>query len=106
MKRNTNLLTQITRVALSLALCASLASAQSASASQGTNKPIRTDSRILYHDGPVLMGAQDVYIIWYGNWVGDPYVLQIVPEFVSVIGNSPYLQINSTYADANGNPAT
>ena len=105
MKRNTNLLTQITRIALSLALWASLASAQEVAMSQGRTSPLKTDSRMLYHNGPLLMGAQDVYIIWYGNWVGGGYTMPLVSDFVSVIGNSPYMSINSTYTDGNGNPA-
>ena len=106
MKTKINLLTQIALIVLSLALSPSFALAQNLSVSQGAIKPVRTDSRMLYHDGPMLMGAQDVYIIWYGNWVGDAITMPLVSQFVSVIGNTPYMSINSTYADASGIPAT
>jgi hypothetical protein len=29
---------------------------------------VKTDSRILYHNGLVLVGPIDLYFIWYGCW--------------------------------------
>jgi hypothetical protein len=63
---------------------------------------IKTDTRILYHDGPVMSYfTPRVYLIWYGNWTGSP-VTDIVPHFVSSVGSSPYFLINTTYPDSNG----
>lgn len=70
----------------------------------------RTTSKMVYHGGPVLTGVQDVYVIWYGDWSGgfpgDPQAPLVISNFLSTIGNRPYLQINSTYQDAAGQPAT
>ena len=68
----------------------------------------RTTSKMLYHNGPVLTGSQNIYVIWYGCWdnncglAGDTNTMQIVGEFIATIGNTPYLWINSTYPDAAG----
>ena len=67
-----------------------------------------TTSKITYHNGPVLTGASDVYVIWYGCWSqscgnADSFDTQlIVSEFLSTLGFSPYFQINSTYPDSSG----
>ena len=62
---------------------------------------IRTDSRITYHNGPIMPGTPAVYLIFYGNWSGS-ISPQILSEFMSGFGGSPYLQMNTTYPDANG----
>lgn len=70
----------------------------------------KTMSKMLYHGGAVLTGVQDVYVIWYGDWSGglpgDPTAQRIITDFLSTIGNTPYLQINLTYPDASGQLAT
>ena len=63
--------------------------------------PIRTDSRILYHDGPIMPGSPSVYLIFYGNWSGS-ISPQIIGEFMGAIGGSPHLRINTTYPGGNG----
>jgi Phosphate-induced protein 1 conserved region len=59
------------------------------------------DNGIQYHGGPVINNAQgvNVYLIWYGNWSGDPLAQSIVTDFVSNLGGSPYFNINTTYYD-------
>jgi len=59
------------------------------------------DNGIQYHGGPVMNSTQgvNVYLIWYGNWSGDPLAQSIVTDFVSNIGGSPYFNINTTYYD-------
>jgi hypothetical protein len=37
-------------------------------ASQRPTGGAKTESRILYHDGPVMVGSSNVYLIWYGCW--------------------------------------
>jgi hypothetical protein len=56
---------------------------------------------ISYHGGPVIQ-TPTVYLIWYGNWnqansSDTPSGQQIVRDFVSNIGGSPYFQINLSY---------
>lgn len=67
-----------------------------------------TTSKMLYHDGPVLTDTQNVYLIWYGCWndncglAGDTKTREIMFDFLITIGNTPYMQINSTYPNAAG----
>lgn len=74
-----------------------------------TAQTLKTNSKMLYHDGPVLHFGQNVYVIWYGDWPGGTIengrAIQVVGEFIATVGNTPYLKINSTYADWSG-PAT
>jgi hypothetical protein len=74
---------------------------------------LKTTSKLVYHGGPVLTGVQDLYVILYGDWSagfpGDPGNQKaplVITDFLSTIGNTPYMRINSTYADASGQPAT
>jgi len=69
-------------------------------------------SKMVYHDGPVLTGVQNFYVIWYGCWgsancgsMGDQQTMTVFDQFLLLIGNSPYAQINSTYTDSSGQPA-
>ena len=55
---------------------------------------------IKYHGGPVIQGAVNVYLIWYGNWAGNTAVA-ITEDLVRGLGGSPYMGINTTYG---GNP--
>ena len=64
--------------------------------------PTRTDSRILYHNGPVWTDTPVVYFIWYGNWGARIYQQLVVADFVSSLGSSPYFQINMGYPDSAG----
>lgn len=79
---------------------------------QGTNGSTKTSSKIQYHNGPVRTGVRTVYFIFYGCWgtcgpiVGDDATPYILTDFVSTIGNTPYMRINSTYTDGAGQPAT
>jgi Phosphate-induced protein 1 conserved region len=63
-------------------------------------------SPITNHGGPV-MSAPTAYLIWYGNWnqgngSDTPAGQHLVRTFLGGVGNSPYFQINSTYAGVNG----
>jgi len=53
-------------VALTLALFELPAFAQEPLASQ--KGQVRTDSKMSYHNGPIMTGVPDVYFIWYGTW--------------------------------------
>ncbi len=65
---------------------------------------------ISYHNGPVMAGTSDVYVIWYGNWSAatGPNSLDtqiIVTNFMSEIGGSIHFQSNATYPGVNGFPS-
>jgi len=68
-------------------------------------------SKMLYHNGPVLPGTQNIYTIYYGCWAdncglaGNTRTMELMGDFIIYLGNSPYAQINSTYTDASGQPA-
>jgi Phosphate-induced protein 1 conserved region len=74
---------------------------------QKGNAPIKTDTKIAYHNGPVMQGHSNVYVIWYGSWNGSPghdtTTQNLVFDFVIGLGTSSYLQINVPYVDAVGN---
>jgi len=103
-----NLLTQFVLIAVSLALSGATTSAQNATANQSATTPMKTDSKMLYHGGPVLLGIQDVYIIFYGSWsdASDTTTMLILSDFLSTIGNTPYMQINSGYTNSTSQPAS
>ena len=71
----------------------------------------RLTSKMLYHNGPVLPGIRNIYTIYYGCWdqncgfPGDAATPQLLADFITTIGGSPYMRINSTYTDASGQPA-
>lgn len=68
-------------------------------------------SKMVYHNGPVLTGTQNLYLIWYGCWGSncgsseDYDTMVLLFDFLVYLGNTPYAQINSTYTDASGRPA-
>ncbi|HEY5443583.1 MAG TPA: hypothetical protein VIJ87_03765, partial [Pyrinomonadaceae bacterium] len=109
MKRNkTNLLILFVMLTMSFAGRAQTALAQNALAPQNPHNDVKTDSRILYHNGPVLSGAQDIYLIWYGCWAndcgfaGDTASQFILSDFMSSLGSTPYFQINAGYPNSSG----
>ncbi|MDT4955805.1 MAG: hypothetical protein QOJ02_3943 [Acidobacteriota bacterium] len=57
---------------------------------------------ITYHNGP-LIRTPVVYIIWYGNWnqtngSDNAAGQQIVRDFLTSVGGSPYFLINTSYS--------
>jgi hypothetical protein len=58
----------------------------------------KTTNGINYHGGPLMLGATNVYYIWYGNWAGNT-ATTILTDFAQNIGGSPYYNINTTYYD-------
>jgi hypothetical protein len=65
MKRTTSFQFRIVLIALlNFVLWASPAFAQNAPAGQGGNNAVKTDTKMLYHDGPVLPYIQNVYLIF------------------------------------------
>ena len=76
----------------------------------GTRASATNGSPITYHNGPVMAGNSNVYVIWYGNWSAStgPNSLDtqvILINFLSEVGGSIPMQINFTYAGVNGAPS-
>ena len=113
MRRKTSLFAQIAVIVSSLALSGVPVPAQNTPDSQDRATVLRTNSKISYHDGPVRTGVQHIYFIFYGCWhsgcnlnddnVPAPFILA---DFASTIGNTSYLQMNSSYTDSAGSPAS
>ena len=55
---------------------------------------------ISYHNGPVMRGTVNTYIIWYGTWTAPKKT--ILTTFLKNVGGSPYYLINTTYGDTVG----
>lgn len=58
--------------------------------------------KITYHGG-ALMNTPIIYYIWYGDWnqtngTDNASGQQILLDFASTVGNSPYYMINTTYS--------
>jgi hypothetical protein len=59
-------------------------------------------SPISYHGGP-LIPTPTAYLIWYGNWAqtngtDNASGQQIVRDFLTNVGGSPYYMVNTTYS--------
>jgi hypothetical protein len=95
MKTNKNNL-RILFLVLTITLAGQTTLAQNAAATQKPAGDVKTDSKILYHNGPLITGAPDVYVIWYGCWAdncgsaGDTATQFILTDFISNVGGTPY----------------
>lgn len=56
---------------------------------------------ILYHGGPVLVAAKDLYVIYYGAFTSTQH--SILDTFLQNLGGSGAYNVNSEYFDASGN---
>ena len=66
------------------------------------NPPPRTRFKAEYHGAAVLTGVQNVYLIYYGNWPQTPETFDVLVNFISNIGYSPYFRIATRYPNALG----
>jgi phosphate-induced protein 1 len=87
------------------AIAVSLAMLTAPVLAQNGNPNLKTNSKILYHDGPVMQGTSAVYLIWYGNWEterpgNNGWTIGVLTDLVSNLGSSPYFRINTLYPDA------
>src|SRR6185503_20979752 len=85
-------------LAVALTFCGLPAFAQNAPANPKDN--VKTDSKMAYHNGPIMTGVPGVYVIWYGTWdnnADNTAVQFILTDFLSNLGGSPYFQINAMY---------
>lgn len=113
MKKEISLFAKLVLVFSWLLVATAPGAAQNAPDNPDRAATLRTNSKILYHGGPVLVFAQHVYFIFYGCWgtpqcgsSGDIMAPTILTTFASTIGNSSYMSINSTYTDGAGVPAS
>jgi len=53
---------------------------------------------IQYNGGDVKKTPTNVYLIWYGFW-GNDAAINVMSDFVSNIGKSPYMNIVQSYSD-------
>lgn len=100
-RKKINLLTLIALIAMSLAMLAAPTWGQN-----GNPNP-KTNTRILYHGGPVMSGTSAVYFIWYGNWTtsrpgNDGWTRAVLTDMTTNLGSSPYFRINTLYPDSAG----
>jgi hypothetical protein len=110
MKRKiTNLLTLSLLMVVSFGLGSSTSAfAQNAQVNQNSARQVNTNTRILYHDGSVMIGASNLYIVWYGCWDnncgsnGDTASQSILNDFMVSLGSSPYFQMNAMYPNGAG----
>ncbi len=65
-----------------------------AGAAQGTPQAPNT---IIYHNGPLMLGTVNLYLIFYGSW--GPKQVGLMTNWAGHIGGSPYFNINTTYSD-------
>lgn len=64
------------------------------------------DNGIIYHGGPVMLGAINVYYIWYGDWSKNLAAKPILTDLAANIGKSPYYKINLDYYSIGTNQST
>jgi hypothetical protein len=72
-----------------------------AAAQRGLSLGLFGGSQIRYHNGPLMLGATNVYAIWAGSWnfstVQDSSTKAIVENYFHQPSGSPYFNINTTY---------
>lgn len=64
-------------------------------------RPVAKSAGITYHNGPIMLGTTNAYVIWYGDWTKSVNGTQIISDFLSNVGGSPYFNINTTYYNGN-----
>jgi hypothetical protein len=61
------------------------------------------DKLMLYHGGPIMLGTNALYIVYYGTFsTGQNGTTTIINDFFSNIGGSGNYNVNTTYYDKNG----
>jgi hypothetical protein len=67
----------------------------------------KTTSKVLYHNGPVMMGTPNAHFVWYGCWTcglsgSNDETQQIVGDFVANFDGSFYARILTGYPGLSG----
>jgi len=65
------------------------------------SSPTAKYNGITYNGGRIIDDANGVnaYYIWYGNWSKNKAAQTIMTDFITHLGGSPYVNINTTYYD-------
>ncbi|HLY16097.1 MAG TPA: hypothetical protein VKR61_02680, partial [Bryobacteraceae bacterium] len=67
-------------------------------AANAKNNPRTSTPQILYHGGPIMLGTNTLYIIYYGNFPGGDYSTPaVVNGFFASVGGSTNYNVNTTY---------
>jgi hypothetical protein len=61
----------------------------------------RTNPISYIANGPVLTSPVNVYLIWYGGWIGSS-VLTELPDAINALSGTPYLRTVSTFVTPDG----
>jgi hypothetical protein len=107
-RKNTNSLILSLLMVMSFGLGSTSAFAQNAQVNQNSARQVNTTTRILYHDGSVMIGSSNLYVLWYGCWDnncgsnGDTASQAILNDFMVSLGSSPYFQMNAMYPNGAG----
>jgi hypothetical protein len=54
-----------------------------------------------YLGGPVMLGTNHIYYVWYGNWNGNS-ATAILDYLAAHVGGTPYWNIETTYFEIDG----
>src|SRR5215471_12258628 len=57
---------------------------------------------IIYHGGPLMVNATDLYVIYYGSFTSTQHA--ILDTFLQNLGGSGAYNVNNEYTDGWGNP--
>jgi hypothetical protein len=60
----------------------------------------KAQSQILYHGGPVMLGTNHVYVVYYGSFTVA--ATSIINNFLENLGGSGAFNVNTTYYNAQG----
>jgi hypothetical protein len=96
---------KINSILLTVAVALSGLTAFAQDAPSNQKGGVKTDSKMAYHNGPIVTGVPEVYFIWYGTWdnnADNTAVQFILTDFLSNLGGTPYFQINAMYANGIG----
>jgi hypothetical protein len=61
----------------------------------------RSHIKYFQKGAPVLNNDLNVYVIWYGDWNNDLASVDLIEEFLSSVGDSDWIGIQSEYYETN-----
>ena len=67
-----------------------------------TQSAATKSTQIQYHGGPVMVGNNHIYVIYYGNFSRTSTSTDIIDTFLENLGGSGAYGVNTTYTDGTG----